>query len=143
MVPRGADAVTDPTTPARGVDQRRADRVRALLAAGEYERAIGAALGVDGRRLAPGARSGFLVDVAQAQFGLGWFGDALATIARALSAGATAPGPDPGVRLMVHAIAAQRAQAVDPRLLSMVARRLRPEMAAAPVAGGCGGPAPS
>lgn len=125
MVPRGADAVTDPTTPVAGVDQRRADRVRALLAAGEYEQAIGAALGVDGRRLAPGARAGFLVDVAQAQFGLGWFADALATIARALSA-ATAPGPDPGVRLMVHAIAAQRTQAVDPRLLSTVARRLRP-----------------
>jgi len=110
--------------------RQRAGLVSALVTAGEYERAIGAAVGVDRHQLEGAAGTAFLIDVAQAQFGLGWFGDALSTLSRAQVADAERANGDVAVRLMVHAIARQRRQALDPRLLAAVVGRLRPAHAA-------------
>jgi|GEM_PF-5158283 len=131
----------DPGDPA--AYQRRADRVAALVSAGEYERAIGAAVGIDRARLAGGARTAFLLDVAQAQFGLGWYGDALWTISRAQRSDRRHVGDDIAVRLMVHAIAVQHAEVIDARLLEVVVLHLRPEPVTADGTacnGGFGGP---
>ncbi len=105
--------------------RRRAGRVAALVTAGEYERAIGAAVGVDRHQLAAASRTGFLIDVAQAQFGLGWYGDALWTLSRAQVCDAAKANGDVAVRLMVHAIARQRREVLDTGLLAAVVGRLR------------------
>jgi len=109
--------------------RRRAERVGALVTAGEYERAVGAAVGVERHELDGAERTRFLIDVAQAQFGLGWYGDALWTLSRAQLSDAGRTNGDVAVRLMVHAIARQRREALDARLLAVVVGRLRPAAA--------------
>jgi len=136
MGPRGTSAAVEraddrvPDGRRTSAEQRRrAERVGALVTAGEYERAVGAAVGVERHELDGAERTRFLIDVAQAQFGLGWYGDALWTLSRAQLSDAGRTNGDVAVRLMVHAIARQRREALDARLLAVVVGRLRPAAA--------------
>jgi hypothetical protein len=118
--------------------------VAALVGVGDFKRAIAAATGVDKSALAPERLAFFLVDVAQAQYGLAWYADALRTIGRAQAADPALVNHDITVRLMVHGIATQRAEPIDERLLNVVGRRFSTLAAASSGAhirlGGVGGP---